>query len=403
MDLTSSHPLWTLLDGLPHAYPRLHGDARADAVIIGGGVTGAIVAHALVEAGLDTILLDKREIGWGSTVASTALLQYELDVPLVDLRRKIGRENADRTYLACRDAIERLTTLAASLPENVGFRRAPSLYLTARKRDVRAQRAELEARHEIGLDVEWVDRDELRDRFGIRDRPGAILSSVGAQVDAYALTHALLAAAVRRGLRVFARTSVEKVQPREDDPTIEIEGGGRISARHVVFASGYETRDFLGRSPAKLLSTFALASEPGTVPAPWAASGAVIWERAHPYLYMRSTSDGRVIIGGEDEKFRDPIHRDALVVRKARRLVQRFHELFGEEVRFDPAFAWAGTFGETKDGLPYVGTHPKWPGCQFALGYGGNGITVSVLAAEIIRDALTGGANPLAALFRFGR
>lgn len=403
MDLTSSHPLWSSLDGLPHAYPRLHRDARAEVVVIGAGVTGALVAHALVGAGLDVVVVDKREVGWGSTAASTALLQYELDVPLVELRDMIGREPADRAYGACRDAVERLTALVATLPDDVGFRRSASLYLTARKRDIRAQKAELAARREIGLDVTWLARDELRARFGIRDRDGAILSAVGAEVDAYALAHALLADAVRRGLRVFARTQVVRVDPSDGGVTIELEGGSTVSSRHLVFASGYETREFLGRSPAKLASTFAVASEPETVPSPWKENAAVMWERAHPYLYLRSTPDGRVIIGGEDERFRDPDHRDALIARKAKRLVERYHELFGDDVRFDPAFAWAGTFGETKDGLPYIGTHAKWPSCHFALGYGGNGITFSVLAAEMIRDSLVGRTNPLAELFRFGR
>jgi glycine/D-amino acid oxidase-like deaminating enzyme len=403
MDLTSSYPLWSVLDGLPHAYPRLHDDARADVVVIGGGVTGALVAHALVAAGFDAIVVDKREIGWGSTAASTALLQYELDVPLVELREMIGRDAADRTYLACSDAIERLSALVATLRDDVGFRRSESVYLTAHKRDVRAQKAELDARRSIGLAVEWADSDELRRRYGIRDRAGAIVSAVGAEVDAYALAHSLLADAVRRGLRVFARTQVERVHARDDDITLDIEGGAKISARHAVFASGYETRELLGRSPAKLVSTFAVASEPRTVASPWKENAAIIWERAHPYLYLRGTPDGRVIIGGEDEPFRDPDHRDALVAKKANRLVERYHELFGDDAHFDAAIAWAGTFGETKDGLPCIGAEKKWPSCQFALGYGGNGITFSVLAAGIICDALSGRANALAELFRFHR
>jgi glycine/D-amino acid oxidase-like deaminating enzyme len=50
-----------------------------------------------------------------------------------------------------------------------------------------------------------------------------------------------------------------------------------------------------------------------------------------------------------------------------------------------------------------VGAHPEWPCCQFALGYGGNGITFSALAAGIVRDAILGRANPHADLFRFDR
>lgn len=401
MDLVSDRPLWPLLDGLPHSYPRLHDDARAEVVVIGGGVTGALVAHALAGAGLDTIVIDRREIGWGSTAASTSLLQYELDVPLVELRERIGRDDADRVYLGCQGAIDELDALVAMLGAEVSFRRCDSVYLVARKGDLKAQRAELAARREIGLGVEWLERDDLVKRLGI-DRPGAILSTSAAEVDAYALDHALLADAARRGVRVFTHTAVEKVKPGDDRVVLRLANGCTVTARHVVFATGYETRELLGRSPAKLISTFAVASDPGMVPSPWRESGAVIWERSHPYLYLRSTPDGRVIIGGEDERFRDPEHRDALIREKSKRLGERYGELFDTKP-LDVAFAWAGTFGETEDGLPRIGPDDDWPGCLFALGYGGNGIVFSVLAAAIVRDAITGAVNPLAGVLRFQR
>jgi glycine/D-amino acid oxidase-like deaminating enzyme len=64
---------------------------------------------------------------------------------------------------------------------------------------------------------------------------------------------------------------------------------------------------------------------------------------------------------------------------------------------------WAGTFAETADGLPYIGTVPEFPHGYFALGYGGNGITFSLVAARIIRDAFTGRPNADAGLFGFER
>ena len=401
MDLTSNHPVWLELDGRLQAYQTLRGDARADVAVIGGGVTGALVAHALAGAGLDTIVLDKRDVGTGSTAASTALLQYELDVPLVELRERIGRDRADRAYLACRDAVGTLASIAASFPDPTHFRRRKSLYLAAHARDLDAHRAELAARHEAGLGGEWVEGDDLRRRFGI-DRPGAIHSDGAAEVDAFALTHALLADARSRGSRVFTGTRVERVDARHDGVALRLAAGGVVSARHAVFATGYETREFVGVGLAKLVSTFAIASTPNGAPAPWRESGALIWERADPYLYLRTVAGGRVIVGGEDEEFRDPDHRDALLGAKAERLAKRFRELF-PDATLDVDFAWAGTFGETADGLPYVGAHDDWPCCQFALGYGGNGITFSVIAAEIVRDAILGRANPHADLFRFER
>jgi glycine/D-amino acid oxidase-like deaminating enzyme len=72
-------------------------------------------------------------------------------------------------------------------------------------------------------------------------------------------------------------------------------------------------------------------------------------------------------------------------------------------IRCEQACSWTGTFGETADSLAYIGEPAQHPGVYFALGYGGNGITYSVLAAEIIRDALLGEENPSAHLFRFDR
>jgi glycine/D-amino acid oxidase-like deaminating enzyme len=128
----------------------------------------------------------------------------------------------------------------------------------------------------------------------------------------------------------------------------------------------------------------------------------MIWEHADPYLYMRTTDEGRVIVGGEDERFRSPVLRDRLIGKKGERLKDRFGELF-PDIDFPIAFAWAGTFGETRDGLAYIGEHRDWPHAYFALGYGGNGITFGLIAAEIIRDSVLGTANDDADLFRFDR
>jgi glycine/D-amino acid oxidase-like deaminating enzyme len=65
--------------------------------------------------------------------------------------------------------------------------------------------------------------------------------------------------------------------------------------------------------------------------------------------------------------------------------------------------AWAGTFTQTEDGLPLIGQIPQYPGCHFALGYGGNDITFSLVAAQIIRDEILNAHNSTKPLFSFNR
>jgi glycine/D-amino acid oxidase-like deaminating enzyme len=107
-------------------------------------------------------------------------------------------------------------------------------------------------------------------------------------------------------------------------------------------------------------------------------------------------------VGGEDDPFRNPARRDRLVKAKTDLLATRFSEMF-PAIELEVAYRWAGTFGETKDGLPYIGQIRQMPRCHFVLGFGGNGIVYSAIAAEIIRDALMEHPNPNARLSQFDR
>jgi glycine/D-amino acid oxidase-like deaminating enzyme len=328
------------------------------------------------------------------------LLQYEIDTPLSELTQLVGESHAARAYLACRDAIDKLEAVVQRLDDPSGWTRCKSLYFASTRRHVGALKDEFDIRRKHGIALEWLDEQGLNAQFGLK-QPAALLSHDAAQVDAYRLTHSLLRAAAAKGLRVFDRTEASHLKTDRSGVRVQTQRGFSVRGRKLVFATGYESQAYLKHDVAKLISTFALVSEPVTQLSD-ALKNHLIWESARPYLYMRSTQDGRLIVGGEDERFRDPARRDRLIGRKAQKLQKRVQMLF-PEMPFEVAFAWAGTFGETKDGLAYIGETPEWPHAYFALGYGGNGITYSVLAAEIIRDAILQRPNDYADLFCFDR
>jgi glycine/D-amino acid oxidase-like deaminating enzyme len=128
----------------------------------------------------------------------------------------------------------------------------------------------------------------------------------------------------------------------------------------------------------------------------------LIWETARPYLYLRTTHDKRILIGGKDDGFSDPRKRDRALPAKAKALEQAFKKLF-PNIHFRTDFKWAGTFASTKDGLPFIGSLPGKPHTYYALGFGGNGITFSVLAAQIITRMALGLQDDDARLFSFNR
>ena len=171
----------------------------------------------------------------------------------------------------------------------------------------------------------------------------------------------------------------------------------------MVVATGYEAEKFLGRRLAILKNSYALASEPieQTDGELW-PTGCLIWETARPYLYARTTQDGRVVIGGEDDDHHNPARRERALPGKQRRLERKLGKLL-PHLQAETAFAWAGTFGETKDGLAYIGPRQKGDRLLFALGYGGNGITYSVQAARLLTDLIQGEENDDLRIFRLDR
>jgi glycine/D-amino acid oxidase-like deaminating enzyme len=154
VDLRSGQPFWPLKSGLLGSYPKLTENLVVDVAVLGAGVTGALCAHRLAQAGLSVTVLDTRDVARGSTSASTALLQY---THLTDLAEIIGLEDAERAYRLCRDAIHQLAALTQELGDPCGFERKPSLYFASSDADAPRLEAEYEARCRAGFQLELWD------------------------------------------------------------------------------------------------------------------------------------------------------------------------------------------------------------------------------------------------------
>jgi len=401
MDLKSGYPFWSIRNGLMRDFARLEKDIECDVAVIGGGITGALIADELVRHGHDTVVLEEREVGWGSTSASTALLQYEIDTPLVDLAQRYGEDAAAQAYLACAAAIDLLHERAREVGK-VDFRYNDSLYYASRKRDVAALREELAFRAAHGLQVEWIDSPALWRDYGVRSE-GAILSRQAARMDPYRMTYQLLARCQRAGAAIYNRCSVVAMEPHARGQVLRTAHGQRVRARHVVVAAGYATQQWLSQCVARNRSSYAMVTDTLSDEEAGALRHTMIWETARPYLYLRGTADGRIIAGGEDDSIDIPARRDARVLDKAAKLCRKITEAM-PDLQLSPVFAWGGTFAETTDGLPFFGAHAQHgPNVLFAMAYGGNGITYSMIGAGLLRAAIEGRPHPLAELFGFAR
>ena len=399
MDLRTAYPFWLLDKGIIRSYPSLEKDTRTDIVIMGAGISGALAAWHLCQAGYKVVIVDKRHVGMGSTAASTALLQYEIDTPLTELAGKAGEKNAILSYHLCLKAIDDLEKICRRFPE-AGFTRRPSLQYASVKKDVPALREEYLMRKKNGISLQWLERPDIKDKFGF-EKDAALLSKAGAEVKAYSLCHALLNHCCRRGTEVYDHTEITRVHEHKNGVQLQTRSGNTIKARKLVIACGYESAAYIPQKVQTIQSTYAIVSEPFQAKHFWYRN-ALIWETARPYLYLRTTSDHRILVGGKDDDFANPRLREKALASKARALEHAFCKLF-PDINFKTDFKWAGAFASTKDGLPYIGTLPGKPNTYFALGFGGNGITFSIIAAQIIVHLAGGQKDPHADIFSFTR
>lgn len=385
--------LWPSAGGEPARYPPLSGESeRCDVLIVGGGLTGTLACDVLTAAGVSVVLIDEGRIGEGSSAASTGLLQYSNDIMLTDLLSQLGDDRAVHFYRACKNALERLCQLADRLPADVAFRRRSSLYFASSSADVPKLKAEYETLRAHGFSVDWLDEAGIRAFFPFA-KPAAIVTNGDGELNPYRLAVRLAEQASEKGARIYERTALKSVEGPKGDLLCHTSGGA-IKASSVVYAVGFQPEiagiTWLG---VKFARTYAIATR--TVPslADWHQKW-LLWETARPYLYARTTHDGRVVIGGFDEDIRQPVASRNELNKYADRLLQEARKLF-PGMSLEPAYAWNGTFCESKDNLPWIGEDPERPGRYIALGYGGNGAVYSMLASDILLDALQGKISPL--------
>ncbi|MCA1321609.1 FAD-binding oxidoreductase [Bacillus tianshenii] len=400
MNLHNGHLYWPeSYTNITH-FPELEEDISCDVLIVGGGMAGALCAHVLSrETDLDVALIDRRHPGSGSSSANTGLLQFSSDKMLHELMEQMGEQDAVYFYKLCQDAMKDLSKVASELSEDPDFRPQKSLYYASSKEDAAKLAREYEALKKNHFPVEYLEPSDISSRFPF-SKPAALVTSGDADVNPFKCVQIMLKDAAANGVRIYEQTPLLHKTKNVHGFTCESEKG-TVSARYIIFATGYEN-DFLAQQMgADLNRSYAIVTEPVDSLRTWYKEW-MIWETNRPYLYMRTTTDGRIVAGGLDEDKAEAPLNEGLIEERGERILQKVKQHF-PDISPKLSHAWCATFGESHDGLPYIGEHPNRLGEYYCLGFGGNGTVYSMLGANIIKDLITKGAHPASRLFSLER
>ena len=402
--LRIGHSYWLdAFTGRAPRLPALRGRQHADVAIVGGGVTGCAAALLFARAGARVVLVEARQIGRGSTAASTALLMQEPDTDFAELVDRYGAAATGRIWACSRAAVRAMRRALAELGAG-SLHGLPSLYYTREAGDVPALRHEAALRHRAGIKCRTLAGDSVRALSGF-DAAGGILTPGNAEVDPYRACLAFAKGARAAGAVLFERSPVKRID-RSAGGVLVRTRGGEIAADRVVVATGYATEEFkplAGR--ARMMNTYVVAT-PRLSAAERRRVGlgdVMLWDTGRPYHYLRWTPDHRLLFGGRDSPRVPRGTRPAALQRRADELCADLAALYPSLAGMRPDYAWEGLFAQTPDGLPYVGLHRRYPRHLFALGYGGNGMTLGFFAAQALVRLAQGRPHPDDALFGFSR
>ena len=235
-DLRTGRSIWEQHRAAPVPHQPLRLDIETDVLVIGAGITGAMVADALRDSGLRVVVVDRRGPAKGSTTASTALVQYEIDTPLTKLTRKIGKPDAERAWRRSKLAVDALTARFQELGV-ADVARRDSLYLSGNVLNADGLAREHDARRAAGLPSRWLGRKELRARFGIA-RSAALLGYGNLAIDPRKVTLGLLREAATHGAKLLCPVDIVGIEAKRT----ESHGHGGKRQTHSLPPSGVRQR-----------------------------------------------------------------------------------------------------------------------------------------------------------------
>lgn len=399
MNIVQGNRLWININNIPAQYPYMVSDEKCDVAIIGAGITGAICAYYFCMAGIDVILADKSIIGYGSTSASTSILQYEVDTDLAKLVDLYGKSKAFRSFLLNQKAVDDIEKIVNDNNLQCGFSRKECLYYSSSEDDIPDMVKEYELRKECGLKVEYLDSVEASKRFSFPVKTG-IYSLWGAgEIDPYMFAHEIIKLLHSKGAKVYENTQISSFETDNKSITLNTFHGRKIKAKKAVLATGYNILEVIKKPIASISRTFTVATKPVDNFNGW-YNKCIIRDNETYYTYFRTTPDNRILIGGEDSKIirkhgkmANLYNSSRLVQKKYDALTSKAQSYFPGIKNITPEYCFNGIFAVTKDGLPYIGELPELKNLYLPLCFGSNGILYAAIAAQLLRDMFLGNAS----------
>ena len=399
--------LW--LDQFPKSripsYPRHRGALQADAVVVGGGLTGCLTAYALGTAGMKVVLLEASRVGRGTTAFSSGWIADDPGVSFAELERAVGLRRARHAWRSWRRAALDFAALLRRLEIKCHLAPQSTITVAANAEQLARLRKDQKARSGAGIDAPFLAARVVKRETAL-DTAGGLRGRDSARIDPYRACVALAAAAADRGVSLFESSPVRRVTFTRKHADV-ITDGGPIRTRRVIVATAMPTTT-LFRSLARhfwFRSTYMVVTDsiPARVRQHLGERASVVRDSVNPSHVIQWIAEDRMLVTGADDETPPTRLRDKVVLQRTGQLMYELSTLYPEISGIQPAYGWMADYARTADGLPYIGAHRNFPHHLFAFGDASRSVTGSYLASRVLFRHCSGEMDPADEAFGFHR
>lgn len=363
---------------------------RADAVVVGGGLTGLSAALRLAQAGRSVAVLEAGAIGEGASGRNGGQLHPGQRRDQLWLSRHLGPADADRLWRLGEEAVAHVHELIARHAIDCGFR--PGLIEAAHTPrafdEARAYAEHLGARY--GVRSTMLDRDALAAAIGTARYVGGVRTAAGGHLDPLALVRGLAAAAERAGATLLPHHAATRLARAGGAPAVAV-GSRTIRADAVLLAGNGLLTGLDRRLDARILPLVNHVAATRPLPQPLIAGGEAVSDTRRVVRYFRQDRRGRLIFGGGESLGAAP--RDV-----AARVRPYLADVYPQLADVAIERAWSGTLGLTRTRCPLI--RRLEPGIYAAAGYSGQGVGLASFAGRVVAEAILGDGERLDAFAR---
>ncbi|ACU07507.1 probable oxidoreductase [Flavobacteriaceae bacterium 3519-10] len=361
-----------------------------DTIIVGAGITGISLGLELQKSGRDCLILEQKNIGFGTTGGTTAFINNFFDESYDRLISSFGEDKAQTIADNAMKAPEIVRRNVSDYNISCDFAECKFYLFSAEKKQDRQLEKILDAHQRLDVPSRSVS-----------DIPFDIEFRTAIEIDGQAQFHpvkyitALAEAFESLGGVILTDTRVSKDDKKEGLIVIETENGETFTAKNLVWATHIPPGLNRFSTLCAPYRSYALAAKINHAPTAM-AQAADLYDAYHYIRYHQSGDENFLIVGGFDHKTG---HEDE-TEKPFDDLVYYTEENFQFE---EIVSKWSAQFYVPVDGLPYIGKMPGESNIFVATGYNGNGMTWGTLAAEILSDVIDGKENELADIVAPGR